>query len=169
MNLFTNPVVSDAWRVLAVGAGATALMDAWLLLLDRLGVPTLNFALIGRWAGHMARGTFRHDAIANAAPVRNELALGWAVHYAAGIAFAIVLGALYGSEWLHAPRVGPALAVGIGALAAPWLLMQPAMGAGIASSRTLAPLRNRVRSIANHTVFGLGLYVTAFLISLVIA
>jgi hypothetical protein len=35
------------------------------------------------------------------------------------------------------------------------------MGAGIASSRTPAPLTNSLRSLANHAVFGLGLYVSA--------
>jgi hypothetical protein len=156
-----NPIASDALRVLLIGIGATAVMDLWLVLLRRLDVPTLNFALIGRWAGHMTRGRFRHDAIANAAPLRHELALGWAVHYAAGVGFAIVLASLYGGEWLHNPVIGPALIVGIGAVAAPWFLMQPAMGAGIASSKTVAPLRNCVRSLANHTVFGFGLYLSA--------
>ena len=40
----------------AVGAGATAVMDAWLALLARAGVRTLDVALIGRWVGHLARG-----------------------------------------------------------------------------------------------------------------
>jgi len=35
------------------------------------------------------------------------------------------------------------------------------MGAGIASSRTTAPLKNSLRSLANHAVFGLGLYLSA--------
>ena len=33
-----------------IGIGATAVMDAWLLLLKHLGVPTLNFAFIGQFA-----------------------------------------------------------------------------------------------------------------------
>ena len=44
--------LTDPAAVLAVGAGATVVMDAWLLLLQRLGVPTSSFALIGRWVGH---------------------------------------------------------------------------------------------------------------------
>ena len=48
-------------------------------------------------------------------------------------------------------------------VAAPWLVMQPAMGAGIASRRTPTPGRNRARSLANHLVFGLGLYLAAAL------
>jgi hypothetical protein len=148
-------------NVILIGIGATAVMDAWLMLLKRLGVPTLNFAMIGRWAGHLARGRFAHAAIARSAPVPGELALGWLVHYAVGIAFAALLVAVQGPHWAASPTLLPALAVGMATVAAPLLVMQPAMGAGIASSKTPTPLKNCLRSVANHTVFGLGLYLAA--------
>ena len=78
-------------HVVLVGIGATALMDLWLWLLSRLGVPGTRFAMVGRWVGHFGRGAFAHAAIAKAAPVRFELALGWATHYLVGIAFALLL------------------------------------------------------------------------------
>lgn len=128
-------------------------------------MPTLDFALIGRWAGHLARGRYRHEAIARAQPVRGEWVLGWAVHYAVGIAFAAVLVGLQGSAWAAQPTLAPALAVGIGSVLAPWLVMQPAMGAGVAAARTPHPNRNRIRSLANNAVFGLGLYLAATLLA----
>ena len=145
----------------AIGVGATALMDLWLQLLKARGIPSLNFSLLGRWVGHMAQGRWRHDSVGKAAPVRGELALGWLVHYLTGIAFALALGALVGPAWLRAPSLPPALAFGIATVVLPFFVMQPAMGAGIASSRTPSPAANRARSLANHTVFGLGLYVAA--------
>lgn len=160
-----DPSIQDLARLALVGGGATAAMDLWLLLLARLGVPTLNMAMIGRWAGHWRRGVFRHDAIARADPVKGEIALGWLVHYATGIVFAALLVAAFGFRWLESPTLLPALGVGIGTVAAPWLLMQPAMGAGIASSKTPTPFSNRARSLANHAVFGLGLYLSALLIA----
>lgn len=148
-------------KVVLIGIGATAVMDAWLVLLKRLGVPILNFAMIGRWAGHLARGTLAHVAIAKSPPVRGELALGWLVHYAVGIAFALLLVTVQGMPWTSNPTLLPALAIGMATAAAPLLVMQPAMGAGIASSKTPTPLKNCLRSVANHTVFGLGLYLAA--------
>ena len=62
---------------------------------------------------------------------------------------------------MRAPTLCMALAVGVATVAAPWFLMQPAMGGGFAFSRTPAPWKNRIRSLANHAVFGLGLYLTA--------
>lgn len=147
--------------VVLVGLGATAVMDLWLLLLARLGVPFAGFAAVGRWVGHMLRGTFVHASIARARPIRAEAALGWATHYAVGVAFATLLVGLLGTGWLAAPTPLPALGVGLATVVMPLLVMQPAMGAGIASSRTPTPLRNSLRSVANHTVFGAGLYLAA--------
>lgn len=161
-----TPFDEELLRTAAIGIAATAVMDLWLLLLQSLHVPTLNFALLGRWVGHMPRGRWAHDGMAKAAPVRGELALGWTVHYATGIAFALLLAYAAGPQWLQAPTVAPALALGMGTVAVPLFLMQPAMGAGIASMRTKTPALNCVKSLANHTVFGLGLYVSAFAASI---
>jgi hypothetical protein len=64
-------------RVLTIGVGATILMDLWALLLRQFGVPSLNFALLGRWIGHLPKGQWRHQSIAKAAPVKGELLMGW--------------------------------------------------------------------------------------------
>ena len=151
----------DIARVVAIGAGATAVMDAWLALQRRLGARPLDLSLVGRWIGHMPRGVFVHAAIASARPVPGERVLGWLAHYAVGIAFAALLVAVAGPAWAVDPTLMPALAMGAVTVAAPWLVMQPAMGAGFAGSRTPSPARSRLRSLSNHVVFGAGLFVTA--------
>jgi Protein of unknown function (DUF2938) len=158
-----TPDLPDALRVLLIGIGATATMDAWLALMQRLRQPTPDFALVGRWVGHMARGRWAHAAIGQAAPVRGERALGWVLHYLTGIAFAGLLVALAGMDWARSPSLLPALAVGVGTVVAPLFVMQPALGAGIASRRTATPPKNCLRSLAHHAVFGLGLYLAAAL------
>jgi hypothetical protein len=157
-------ILQDPGRIALVGIGATALMDLWLALLGRLGVPSLNMAYIGRWAGHALRGRWRHHPIAKSPPIAGEAALGWGVHYAVGVVFAGLLASLAGPLWFQAPSPLPALALGVATVAAPLFVLQPAMGAGIASSRTPTPLRNCLRSLANHAVFGAGLYLAALLL-----
>ena len=151
----------DLANVVLIGIGATALMDAWLVALARLGVPSSSFALIGRWVGHLPRGQFAHAAITKAAPIPAELPLGWLTHYVIGIAYAGLLVGLVGIGWMQQPTLLPALAFGAATVVAPLLVMQPAMGAGFAASKTAAPLKNCLRSTVNHTVFGTGLYVAA--------
>ncbi|MBU57668.1 MAG: hypothetical protein CL543_02205 [Alcanivorax sp.] len=149
---------------LIIGVGATALMDAWSLTRKALlGLPAPDFALVGRWIGHMRRGRFRHERIAEARPIAGERTLGWAAHYLIGIAFAAGLVLLGGPAWLAHPTPGLALVVGIATVAAPFLLMQPGMGAGLAARRTPRPWLARRQSLLNHAVFGLGLYASAWL------
>jgi hypothetical protein len=148
---------------LVIGAGATAVMDLWSVIRKTLlGIAPPDYGLVGRWLGHMARGRFRHEAIAASAPVRGELVIGWTAHYLTGIAYAALLIAVWGLAWVRQPTIGPALIVGIGTLAAPFLLMQPGMGAGIAASRTPRPAAARLQSLINHAAFGLGLYATGW-------
>jgi hypothetical protein len=153
--------------VLIIGIGATAVMDVWgVARKPLLGVPAPNYGLVGRWIAWMARGRFRHDSIAKAPAVRGERLIGWSVHYGVGIAFAAVLLGITGLSWVRQPTLVPALLVGIGSVAAPFLLMQPGMGAGVAASRTANPAAARWQSLATHTIFGLGLYLAGCLAGL---
>jgi len=148
-------------RSLLIGVGATIVMDLWALLIRRFGVQSLNFALLGRWIGHLREGRWSHESIAKAAPVRGELLLGWLAHYSIGITFAAILLATFGLPWARSPSPAPALAIGIVTVLAPLLILQPALGAGIASSKTPTPIFNSVKSLVTHTVFGLGMYLAA--------
>ena len=152
---------------LVTGAGATAVMDVWAVARERLfRIPALDYALVGRWLAHLARGRFRHERIAAAPPVRRERLIGWTAHYLIGIAFAAMLLAIWGLDWARQPTLGPALIVGIGSVAAPFLLMQPGMGLGVAASRTPRPAVARLHSLVTHGIFGLGLYAAGCLTSL---
>ncbi|AKA86028.1 DUF2938 domain-containing protein [Pseudomonas synxantha] len=152
-------------QVVLLGAGATLVMDMWMLLMKAIGVPTLNFAFVGRWVGHACQGRFTHSSIGQALPVRGEVALGWIAHYVTGVVFALLLMWVEGADWLQAPTFVPALVLGVVTVAVPLLVIQPAMGAGFASSKTPTPGKNCLRSLINHGVFGVGLYLAAWVIA----
>lgn len=155
-----------AVEIIMLGIGATLLMDLWALARKRfLGVPALDYGLVGRWLGHMRHGRFRHVAIGKAPSVRGERLMGWAFHYLTGLPFAGAFLALAGGEWLQRPTLWPALAFGALTVAAPLLLMQPAFGMGIAAARTANPWQVRSRALLTHLVFGLGLYLTGWLVA----
>jgi hypothetical protein len=151
-------------RVLAIGIGATMAMDLWALVAARLfGFQRPNYAMVGRWIGHMPRGRFAHDKIAQSASIPGERILGWTAHYVVGIAFAALLIGVAGSEWMLHPTLLPAVGIGMVTLLAPFFLMQPGMGHGIASCRMANPNAARVKSLLTHIVFGLGLYCSAYI------
>lgn len=148
-------------RILLIGIGATLVMDGWALLLRQFGIPSLDFALLGRWLGHLARGRWLHASIAKSSPIHGERGIGWLAHYGIGIGFAALLVSMSGLAWARSPTLAPALIVGVVTVVAPLFVLQPAMGAGIASSRTPKPLFNSLKSVVTHTVFGLGMYLSA--------
>jgi hypothetical protein len=154
-------------RAVLIGIGATIVMDLWAMVRKRVfGVASLDYRMLGRWIGNLPRGQFAHENIGRASPVRGELILGWCAHYAIGITFALLLLELWGLDWARHPTLLPALNVGIGTVIAPFLILQPAMGAGIAASKTPNPNTARLRSVLTHTVFGIGLYLSALLWSI---
>jgi hypothetical protein len=146
-------------RAVLAGIGATAVMDVWAVLANwTFGIPMTDWAMVGRWGGHFRQGKFRHDSIAKATPVRGERGIGWLMHYATGIAYAALGLAVFGVEWTRAPTLGAAILLGVATIVAPFFIMQPGMGFGIAASRTPKPGAARLRSLMNHLAFGLGLY-----------
>jgi hypothetical protein len=93
-----------------IGVGATVVMDLWAALLRRCcHVSSLDYALLGRWIGHLARGRFRHESIAQAAPVRYERVVGWSAHSTIGVEFAALLLATAGVQWAKQPTLLPPL------------------------------------------------------------
>lgn len=148
-----------------IGIGATAFMDVIGALRKALfGTPLADYGLVGRWLAHLLRGRLRHDAIGQTPRVRGERLLGWTAHYLIGISFAALLLVVLGRDWLCRPTVGAALAVGVGSVLAPFLIMQPGMGAGIAASRAPSPTAARSRSLVTHATFGIGLYVAGLVV-----
>jgi hypothetical protein len=139
--------------VLVIGVIATLVMDFWGLVRKPLfGFPAADYRLVGRWISHLARGRFHHESIAASPAVAGEAVTGWVAHYVTGVAFAAGLLVLTGPGWVEQPTLLPALAFGMVTVLVPMLVMQPAMGLGVAL---------RIQSLLTHAVFGLGLYLGA--------
>jgi hypothetical protein len=153
-------------RAVLMGIGATLLMDLWAILRKwAFGVSSLDYAMLGRWLGHMPAGRFAHPDIGSAPSVRGERIIGRTAHYVIGVTFAALLLTVCGEGWARQPTPGPALAVGIVTVVAPLFIMQPGMGLGVAASRMPKPNVARLRSLVMHIVFGLGLYGSAWILA----
>ena len=153
---------SDIVGAIAIGVGATLVMDLWNLFLERtFGIPSLDYCLLGRWLRHMPGGTLRHASIAAATRKPLECTVGWFAHYSIGVVFALVFVVLASGDWLARPTLLPALLYGVGTVVFPFFILQPSLGLGIAASRAPRPSRARLKSLVTHTVFGVGLYVCA--------
>ena len=149
-----------------IGLGATLTFDLWGLFLKQVfKITPSNICLVGRWLGYMPAGTFRHSNIGSTPPKSAECTVGWIAHYLIGITFASAFVAIVGNSWLQHPTPLPAIVFGIATVLAPLFIMQPALGFGFAASKTSHPAQARLRSLLNHTAFGVGLYLFGLLVN----
>lgn len=146
---------------LIIGTGATLFMDLVALVLKHtLGIQPLNYALVGRWGIYLLHGRLRHHPITASPPIAGERWAGWGLHYLTGVVFACVLLWLVGNQ--NPLRFDVALTFGALSVLAPFLILQPGMGAGLAARRTPQPGLARLKSLLAHLSFGAGLWVAAF-------
>lgn len=153
-------------RTVLIGISATAFMDIIAFAQKHiLSQQTLNYAMVGRWLGHMTQGRFIHRPISASEAVRLEGLLGWSAHYLIGVLFALVFLRLVDETWLMNPTLMPAAMFGVLTVVAPFAFLQPGMGAGLAARRTPNPNVARARSLYAHLSFGVGLWVAAVCLS----
>jgi Protein of unknown function (DUF2938) len=148
-------------RAALAGLLATIVMDvAGRMLVARvLGITPAGPAKVnnlGRWFGHMREGKFAHDDIESAAPIPREAAIGVGVHYAIGSTLGVVFGLLLAaSRRESSPLLG--IVYGAATTAFAWFVVHPACGYGAMGLRGGDP-RVPAFTLANHTIFGLGLW-----------
>jgi hypothetical protein len=118
-------------RAVAIGVGATVVMDLWAVLLQRLfRVQPSNWAMVGRWVGHFSNGKFLHDR----SRMRGPYVVSWRLAGLSTTSPASRMARCYSvsgaSSGRGAPRCLPALILSWVALVAPFFVLQPGMGLG---------------------------------------
>jgi DUF2938 family protein len=149
-----------------IGLGATLLIDIWALFLKRaFSIRSLDYCLLGRWVLYIPRGTIVHRNITATPAKPHECTVGWTTHYLIGTVLALIFAFLASDGWLAHPTILPAVAFGIATVVMPFFTLQPSFGLGIAASKTPSPNKARLKSLMTHTVFGVGMYAWASLLS----
>jgi hypothetical protein len=155
-------------KTLVIGIGATLAIDIWVSFLKLFKIKSLDYRYVGRWIGNFPKGKFFHNKIQDTPPVPYELILGWTVHYLIGITFAFILVFVYGVSWLDKPTFFPAIIIGLITSIAPFFIMQPAFGFGVASSKLPHSILLRLKSLATHLIYGIGLYLCAEVLNVIL-
>lgn len=156
-------------KITFIGVGATIILDLWAILLNHLfGIPITNWAMVGRWIGHIPSGNLVHRNLEKVSAIPFELSLGWLAHYIIGISYIVIVVIFEGIGWLSQPTIFPPLFISWFLLIAPFFIMMPCMGAGLAGAKTPNPIKTRLVSIMGHTVFGLSIFISAVILNLLI-
>jgi len=151
--------MDEILKILLLGVFATVVMDIWATFSNKiLKFPRTNWAMVGRWLGHIPSGQLVHTSINSAPEIKNENAIGWAFHYLIGTAYAafyvfLVFFALGGQ-----PSLLSAWIFGLATILSPWFIMQPSLGMGFFASKAPQPNMVRLQNFAIHSIFGAALY-----------
>jgi hypothetical protein len=146
-------------KILAIGIFATVIMDIWATFSNRvLKFPRTNWAMVGRWLGHIQSGKFIHKPIGSSPEIKYENILGWAFHYLVGVIYAtlyvvMVIWCFEGNSSLL-----NAWFFGLVTILSPWFILQPALGLGICAVKAPKPSMVRLQNFAIHSIFGIALY-----------
>jgi hypothetical protein len=160
-----NNLAAIFLSAILMGFGATLTLDLWTLFLRyAFTITPSNYCLVGRWLRYMPEGTFVHSNIASSPQKSAECTAGWIAHYLIGATFALVFLALVDRNWLQHPTPIPAMFFGVFTVLVPFFIMQPSFGLGVAASKGSNPTQARLRSLMNHSVFGIGLYLFGLLV-----
>lgn len=147
------------FKALILGIFATIAIDLWATFSHKvLNWPRTNWAMVGRWLGHIPKGRFIHNPIASSPEISNERLLGWIFHYCIGVFYAAIYVMLVLYVLGGAPTLLSAWAFGLITILSPWFVMQPALGLGICASKAPKPNLVRAQNFIIHSIFGLALY-----------
>ncbi len=146
-------------KVLFLGVFATVAIDIWVTFSNRvLKFPRTNWAMVGRWLGHIPSGRLAHSSISSSPEIHHENTLGWVFHYFIGIVYAVlyilIILFVLGGE----PSLLSAWVFGLATIFSPWFIMQPSLGMGFCASKAQKPNMVRLQNIAVHSIFGVALY-----------
>ncbi|MDB2499090.1 DUF2938 domain-containing protein [Alphaproteobacteria bacterium] len=145
-------------QILIVGVVACAIFDLWQRLFQKLtAIPPSNWPMVGRWSlGLMTRGQLIARDLESQAERKNELAVGWLVHYSVAIGYAAVYAWLMHATILQAGLVD-GLIFGVISVAVPWFFFLPCLGKGILARLTPNPPLVCALALMMHSLFGVSI------------
>ena len=147
-------------EMILMGTFATFFMDflAGFLVKRKLIQSFIEPEAVGRWFLYMFRGKFIHKDIHKTPALKNEKLWCFISHYLIGIVLAGIYLFLELKEPTVREQMWMPLAFGITTVFLPWFWLLPSIGLGFMASK--APNRSLVirTNLANHTNFGLGLF-----------
>ena len=144
--------------IIFVGMFACFIFDIWQDLLRRIsGIPTSNWALVGRWFwGVVSDRCLVAKGLSSQDPRPYELQLGWAIHYLVAIGYAFTFWILMEGNIVE-PSILDGLIFGVVSVVIPWFFFMPALGNGIMARHTPNPPLACSLAFMMHSVFGIAI------------
>ncbi len=146
------------FQIVIVGVGACAVFDVWQRIFHWItGIPPSNWAIVGRWAiGLLTNGRLMARDIEGQPDRRNELGVGWLIHYVIAVFYSAIFMLLMKVNILVA-EFADGLLFGVISVVVPWLFFLPCLGKGMMGRLTPNPLLVCALALMMHSIFGVAI------------
>ena len=145
----------EIFHIVIIGIVSCVVMDLWQRLLKLLySINPSDWSVVGRWFVLVVSvRQIYNPTIDQVAPIKNELIIGWIVHYSVAILYSIFFYILLEYGICTASLIN-GIIFGLISVIVPWFFFMPALGKGLLGTKTPSPLMACSLAVGSHIAIG---------------
>ena len=145
----------EIFHVVIIGIASCVVMDVWQRLLKLLySINPSDWSVVGRWfVLVVSERQIYNPTIDQVAPIKNELMIGWIVHYSVAILYSIFFYILLEYGICTASLIN-GIIFGLISVVVPWFFFMPVLGKGFLGMKTPSPLMACSLAVGSHIAIG---------------
>ena len=145
----------EIFHIVIIGILSCVVMDVWQRLLKLLySINPSDWSVVGRWfVLVVSERQIYNPTIDQGAPIKNELMIGWIVHYSVAILYSIFFYILLEYGICSASLIN-GIIFGLISVVVPWFFFMPVLGKGFLGMKTPSPLMACSLAVGSHIAIG---------------
>ena len=145
----------EIFHIVIIGIVSCLSMDMWQRLLKLLyDINPSDWGVVGRWfVLVVSRGKIYNPTIDEEVPIKNELMIGWIVHYSVAILYSVFFFILLKYEICGASLMN-GIIFGLISVIIPWFFFMPVLGKGFLGIKTPSPFLACSLAVGSHIAIG---------------
>ena len=145
----------EIFHMVIIGIVSCIVMDLWQRLLKLLySINPSDWSVVGRWFVLVVSDRqIYNPTIDQVAPIKNELIIGWTVHYSVAILYSIFFYILLEYGICTASLIN-GIIFGLISVVVPWFFFMPVLGKGFLGMKTPSPLMACSLAVGSHIAIG---------------
>ena len=145
----------EIFHIVIIGIVSCVVMDLWQRLLKLIySINPSDWSVVGRWfVLVVSNRQIYNPAIDQIAPIKNELMIGWIVHYSVAILYSIFFYILLEYGICTASLIN-GIIFGLISVVVPWFFFMPVLGKGFLGMKTPSPLMACSLAVGSHIAIG---------------
>ncbi len=143
------------FHIVIIGIVSCLVMDMWQRLLKLLyDINPSDWGVVGRWfLLVVSKRKIYNPTIDEEAPIKNELLIGWIVHYSVAILYSVFFFILLEYEICSASLLN-GMIFGLISVIVPWFFFMPVLGKGFLGIKTPSPFMTCSLAVGSHIAIG---------------